>query len=118
MNKERLELEHYLITLNMHKCSVCMECKIQVKPSCNNRYICQDCVTRKDDNFYIKNNLHPAWYLRNEEGNEVLDEHLKPIPQYNIPTELSCLTMYKQLLIRRCANFISTIHLKGGGVCH
>ena len=33
MNEEILEFEHYPSTLNMHKCSVCMECKIQVKPS-------------------------------------------------------------------------------------
>ena len=115
MNEEILEFEHYLSTLNMHKCSICMECKIQVKPPSDNRgYVCQDCVTRRDDNFYIKNNLHPVWYLRDDDGEEVLDEHHKPIPQYHIPTELSCLTMYEQLLIRRCANFIPTIHLKGG----
>ena len=72
MNEEILECKQYVSTLNVHTCLVCMECKIQVKPPCNNWDVCQDCVTRKDDNCYIKNNLHPVWYLRDEEGNKVI----------------------------------------------
>ena len=115
MNEEILEFEHYLSTLNMHMCSICVECKIEAKiPNINQWYVCHNCVTYKDDNFYIKNNLHHVWYLRDKKGEEVLDEHLKPIPKYHIQTELSSLTMYKQLPIQMWTNFIPTIYLKGG----
>ena len=36
MNEEILECKQYVSTLNVHTCLVCMECKIQVKPPCNN----------------------------------------------------------------------------------
>ena len=76
--------------------------------------MCPICTKRKDLNFYTDNNLHPVWYLVDDIGNYVLDENGNKATQYNIPEELSCLSMYEKLLIRRCANFVPSVHLKNG----
>lgn len=116
MTKEQiLAFEQYLTTLNVFKCTTCLECHIEEKPAPNNiNYTCDKCKKRKDPDFFLKNNLHPIWYLRHDDGSPVLDSHGKKVPQYNIPQELSSLTMYEKLLIRRCANFVPTVHLKNG----
>ena len=44
----------------------------------------------------------------------MLDTKGAKIPQYHIPEELSTLSMYEKLLIRRCANFVPTDHLRNG----
>ena len=49
-----------------------------------------------------------------DEGNRLLDTDGNEIPQYHIPEELSTLSMYEKLLIRRCANFVPTVHLRNG----
>ena len=114
--KERiLTFEHYMASLNVLKCSVCLECEIRDKPLDNNpNYVCPTCTRRKDPTYYTDNNLHPVWYLIDDGGNYVLDENGNKAAQYNIPEELSCLSMYEKLLIRRCANFVPSVHLKNG----
>ena len=114
--KERiLTFEHYMASLNVFKCSVCLECEIREKPLDNNPdYICPSCTRRKDPTYYTDNNLHPVWYLVDDEGNYVLDDNGNKAAQYNIPETLSCLSMYEKLLIRRCANFVPSVHLKNG----
>ena len=116
MIKEQvLTFEQYLSMLNIFKCSVCLECNIEAKPFADDpNYVCGGCKTRNDPLFFIKNNLHPVWYLVDDNGQWVLDEHGERCTQYHIPDELSCLSMYEKLLIRRCANFVPTIHLKNG----
>jgi hypothetical protein len=110
-----LSFEQYMATLNIFKCSVCLECQIEAKPNCTNpEYVCKSCAKRKDPDYFINNNLHPVWYLVDDDGNYVLDEHGKRAIQYHIPEELSCLTMYEKLLIWRCANFVPSVHLKNG----
>ena len=69
---------------------------------------------RGDPEYHTKNNLHPVWYLVDDDGNYVLDENGKKEIQYHIPEELACLTMYEKLLIRRCANFVPSVHLRNG----
>ena len=114
--KERiLTFEQYMASLNVFKCSVCLECEIREKPLDNTpNYICPTCTRRKDPTYYTDNNLHLVWYLVDDEGNYVLDENGKKAAQYNIPEELSCLSMYKKLLIHRCANAVPSVHLKNG----
>ncbi len=54
---------------------------------------------QKNLNYYLNNNLHPIWHLVSYEGNYVLDEDGNRSVQYHIPKELSCLAMYKKLLM-------------------
>jgi hypothetical protein len=114
--KERiLEFEHYMETLNMFMCSKCRECNIESRAVTDKLvYECKSCQKRGDPDYYIKNNLHPVWYLVGDDGNYVLDENGDKEVQYHIPEELACLTMYEKLLIRRCANFFPSVHLKNG----
>ena len=114
--KERiLTFEQYMASLNVFKCSVCLECRIETKDTLDGLvHRCSSCKKRNDDNYYINNNLHPVWYLINDDGSYVRDENGKKIPQYHIPEELNCLTMCEKLLIRRCANFVPSVHLKNG----
>ena len=115
INEEILTFEQYLSTLNVFKCTVCFECNIEAKAlTDNDRYTCASCTRRDDPSFFIDNNLHPIWYLCDDEGNQLLDNHNAKIPQYHIPPELSCLTISEKLLIRRCANFVPCVHLKNG----
>ena len=110
-----LEFEHYMETLNMFRCSTCRECNIESKPLTDSlMYECKSCQKRGDSKYYTKNNLHPVWYLVDDDGNYVLDENDDKEIQYHIPEELACLTMYEKLLIRRCANFVPSVHLKNG----
>ena len=115
INEEILTFEQYLSTLNIFKCTVCLECHIEAKAlNDDEQYRCKSCVKRKDPNFFIDNNLHPIWYLRDDNDNLILDENNAKIPQYHIPPELSSLTVSERLLIRRCANFVPCVHLKNG----
>ena len=110
-----LEFEHYTENLNMFRCSTCRECNIESKPVTDSMmYECKSCQKRGDPEYYIKNNLHPVWYLVDDDGNYVLDENGEKEIQYHIPEELACLTMYEKLLIRRCANFVPSVHLRNG----
>lgn len=110
-----LQFEHEMESLNMFMCTGCKECHIESKPATSDlTYVCKACNKRNDPDYYIKNNLHPVWYLVDDENNYVLDENGKRVVQYHIPEELACLSMYEKLLIRRCANFVPSVHLKNG----
>jgi len=109
------EFEHYMETLNMFMCSQCRECHIESKAVTDKlMYECKSCKKRAEPDYYIKNNLSPVWYLVDDDGNYVLDDNGDKVVQYHIPEELACLTMYEKLLIRRCANFVPSVHLKNG----
>ena len=110
-----LQFEHYLSTLNITKCTVCLECSIQENtPDDESVYVCSACRKRKDDQFFIRNNLHPVWYEVDEEGAHALDSDGRKKPVFEVPDELACLSMAEKLLIRRCANFVPSIHMKNG----
>ena len=110
-----LQFEHDMESLNMFMCTECKECRLESKPPTKDlMHICQACKKRQDPDYYIKNNLHPIWYLVDDHNNYVLDENGKKVVQYHVPQELSCLSMYEKLLIRRCANFVPSVHLKNG----
>ena len=115
VKEQILTFEQYMSSLNIFKCSICKECNIDEKPPSDDpNYICNECRARKDPQFFIRNNLHPVWYLVDDNGDYALDANGDKIPRYNIPQELSCLSMYEKLLIRRCANFVPTVHLRNG----
>jgi len=80
--KEQI-LEHEFTTnnLNIVKCNVCLECHIQKNVLPNHEsYICKKCHTRKDPDYFMKNNLHPVWFEVNEDGSNKLDSSGKKIP--------------------------------------
>ena len=85
--KERiLEFEHYMETLNMFMCSMCKECNIESNAVTDKlMYECKSCQKWDDPNYYIKNNLHPIWYLVDDDGNYVRDENGDKYVQYHIP---------------------------------
>ena len=115
VKEQILTHEHYLESLNILKCSVCMECVIESSHEVNNQnFTCSQCNKRKDPTFFTDNNLHPVWYLVDDKGDYVRDGDGEKIARYTIPPQLSCLSMAEKLLIRRCANFVPSVHLKGG----
>ena len=77
-------------------------------------YVCKAYNKQNDPDYYIKNNLHPIWYLVDDDNNYVLDKKGDRLVQYHIPDELEFLSMYKKLCIRRWANFLTALHLKNG----
>jgi hypothetical protein len=74
--KEQI-LEHEFLTnnLNIVKCNVCLECHIQnnVLPD-QESYTCKKCYKRKDNDYYLNNNLHLVWFKVNKDGSHKLDE--------------------------------------------
>jgi hypothetical protein len=114
--KEQI-LEHEFLTnnLNIVKCNVCLECHIQnnVLPD-RESYTCKKCCKRKDNDYYLNNNLHPVWFKVNKDGSHKLDEAGKKNPHFEIPQELKRLTVAERLLIQRCATFVPSVHLSNG----
>jgi len=92
--KEQI-LEHEFLTnnLNIVKCNVCLECHIQnnILPV-QESYTCKKCCKKKDNDYYLNNNLHLVWFKVNEDGSHKLDEVGKKIPHFEIPQELKILT--------------------------
>ena len=75
-------------------------------------WACSSCRKLKNMNYYLEHNLHPIWYECDEHGNRIKGDDGKHIIRYDIPTELSSLTMPEQLLIRRYAPIIPTRHIR------
>ena len=106
--------EHKMNSIHLHVCRTCLEYEILFdRSNARKEYdVCDKCKSKKID--YIKENRQPVWYEYNADGSKVCDDNNIPIPQYNIPEELSNLTMAEKLLIRRCCPFIPSVHLKEG----
>jgi hypothetical protein len=80
-------LKHEFTTnnLNIVKCNVCLECHMQSNISPDKEiYTCKKCHKRKDNDYYLRNNLHPVWFQVNEDGSYKLDEAGKKIPHFEI----------------------------------
>ena len=77
-------------------------------------YTCKKCLKRKENDYYLRNNLHPVWFEVNKDGSYKLDEAGKKIPHFEIPLELKRLTVAERLLIRRCATFVPSVRLSNG----
>ena len=115
VEEQILTFEQYCAQLNISLCSVCRECKIEQKPEIRDpNYVCSTCKRRNDPDYFLRRNMHPVWYMLDDDGNQVKDANGKRIPRYDIPSELSCLSISEKLLIRRCANFVPTFHMGKG----
>lgn len=80
---------------------------------------------KKGNDYYKKSNLLPVWYERNGDGMFKLNAEGEKLLRYDIPLELSSLTMAEKLPIRRCALFVPLVHvatgitgLKGHCICY
>jgi hypothetical protein len=114
--KEQL-IKHEFVTnnLNIQKCNTCLECHMEKDVMMKqDSYTCKKCKDRNDPNHFIKNKMHPIWYEIEDDGSFQTDSIGKKIPQFERPHELLRLSMAEKLLIRRCANFVPSIHLSNG----
>lgn len=124
IEQQMLLFEHKMKCLSIHCCPSCRENVMMSKNSeklkkavfaegVHKNPVCEKCKD-KEPNYYIENNLHPVWYEHDKDGNIILDNKGKPIVHYDIPKELSDLTVPEQLLIRRYAPFIPSFHVRNG----
>ena len=116
-----LKFERKASMLRIQYCHCCRENHlnlIKYEPNKAEPYKCTKCEKLDDDRHYLKKNLHPVWYERKPGAKSYkdfkLDSSGNRIVRYDIPTELSELTMAEQLLIRRCAPYIPSLHLSTG----
>ena len=116
VKEEILHHEFQMKILNIYKCKICLELvMINDRSQQSGRsYTCQKCQKRKDPMYYLKNNLHPIWYEISNNGSFVRDQNNNKVPRFDIPLELKRLSMAEKFLIRRCSNYIPSVHLSNG----
>jgi hypothetical protein len=75
--EQTLEHEFNTNNLNILKCDTCLECQIKVDvKEGQDTYTCQKCHNRKDPSYFLRNNLHPAWYEVDDESIERVEGKL------------------------------------------
>ena len=122
--EELIKFEYKMRTLQVTTCCVCRENKLifpkgvaKDMPTLNSvgDHICDICKKNKcqENNKYLKENLHPIWYERDDEGNLKYEDGEK-VTRYDIPDVLKSLTMAEKLLIRRCSPLIPSHHIRNG----
>ena len=73
-----LQFEHDMESLNIFMCPECKEYHLESKlPTNNLMNTCKACDKQQDPDYYINNNLHPVWYLVDDDNNYVRDENSK-----------------------------------------
>ena len=126
--EEIIKFEFKMRTLQVTTCRVCRENKLAFpkgvipkdKPKTRRNslgnHVCDRCKRNKSEesNKYLKENLHPIWYERDDSGNFKYDSNGEKIVRYDIPEELKSLTMAEKLLIRRCSPLIPSHHIRNG----
>ena len=131
--EETIHFEYTMRTLQLRTCGVCRENKLMFKDKDldherasggsaisskvrDDDFVCKLCKDNKYDknDHYLEGNLHPVWFERDSVGNIAIGTDGKPITRYDIPDELSSLTMAEKLLIRRCSPLIPSHHIKNG----
>lgn len=120
--EETLKFEHKNTHLKIQKCTCCMQNHLNEVPSIydpKDPYKCTSCTNSKiSDTFFLDKKLLPVWYELNPGATEwndfKLDENNQKIVRYDIPRELSVLSSSEQLLIRKVAPYIPSIHLSHG----
>ena len=116
VKEEILHHEFQMKNLTVRKCNICLELVMmdgQTQQS-GRSYTCQKCQKRKDPMYYLKNNLHPIWYEVSDDGSFVRDKNDNKVPRFDIPLELKRLSMAEKFLIRRCSNYVPSVHLSNG----
>jgi hypothetical protein len=116
VKEEKLHHEFQMKNLNIRKCNICLELVMMDDQSqqSGRSYTCQKCQKRKDPMYYLKNNLHPIWYEVSDDGSFVRDKNDNKVLRFDIPLELKRLSMAEKFLIRRCSNYILSVHLSNG----
>ena len=120
--EEALCFEYTCRTCNYKVCEECMENKL-VDSDCidadhNNVHVCKACKNRGNSElgYYLRKNLQPVWYETDEFGNVAIDAEGKSTVHYEVPDELSDLTMAEKLSIRRYATYVPSLHMKNGSL--
>ncbi|EJK59903.1 hypothetical protein THAOC_19821, partial [Thalassiosira oceanica] len=96
--------------INAQCCPCCKENKLidvdKAGVTSGKEYICSTCKSnKKTEDDYLKKNLNPVWYERNEDGGiKVVDG--EKVVRYDVPPQLENLTIAEKLLIRRACPFI------------
>eukprot|EP00986_Skeletonema_menzelii_P010076 scaffold4743_cov225-Skeletonema_menzelii.AAC.2 len=122
IKEEVITYEYKMRTLQVSTCCVCRENKlifpqgVIAKDLPKGDAICSICKKNKyhENNKYLKENLQPIWYERDNDGNFKYDDNGEKVIRYDIPNELKSLTMAEKLLIRRCSPLIPSHHIRNG----
>lgn len=94
-----ISFEKACLEIRHSHCQCCRRISLRFKVGKSG--LCSDCVKLNNPDFYLKSKLLPIWYR---------DE----VPQYDIPIELSCLTLAEKMLIQLASPFIPLRHIKNG----
>jgi hypothetical protein len=116
VREEILHHEYHMKNLNVLKCEICLEVHIMDghAQQAKKLFSCQKCCSRKDPMYFLRNNLHPVWYEVSDDGELIRDKNGNKVPHFEIPVELKRLTMAEKFLIRRCSNYVPSVHLSNG----
>lgn len=117
-----LKFEHENMKMKIQMCPCCMENHLNdVGLFCDpdEPYKCASCTrTNIPDSYFLEKKLLPVWYELKPDAKKwddfQLDENGNKIVRYDIPKELSILSSSEQLLIRKAAPYIPSIHLSHG----
>ena len=117
-----LQFEHEMMCCYIRTCRLCgvnNQVTVASEDELSKPYKCASGTTcyrvnKSVPNFYEERNLQPIWYERESNGDYRLDSSGKRIVRYDVPIELSDLTISEQLLIRRFAPYIPSIHVRNG----
>jgi hypothetical protein len=63
---------------------------------------------------FLRNNLHPVWYEVSNSGEFIRYKDGNKVPHFESPVELTRLSMAAKFLIRRCSNYVPSVHLSNG----
>ncbi len=116
MKEEILQHEFYTNNIYVIKREICLELQIldkQVKQR-KEPHTCQKYQNRKDPTYFLRNNLHPVWYEVSNSGEFIPDKDGNKVPNFERPVELTRLSMAEKFLIRRCSNYVPSVHLSNG----
>ena len=116
VKKEILHHEYHMKNLNVLKCELCLELHIMDRKvqQTGKPYSCQKCHSQKDPMHFLRNNLHPVWYEVSDDGELIRDKNGNKVSHFEIPFELKRLSMAEKFLIRRCSNYVPSVHLSNG----
>ena len=120
-DEELIQMEHENHILRVQMCNVCKENhmnQVKSEKQLKKEYICTKCKALNRKTYYTDNNLNPIWYERIPNATKfdqfLLDSRGNKIIRFDIPEELSELTISEQLLIRKVAPFIPAVHINSG----
>ena len=84
-------------------CKCCR--RIRIKQELSKKGICVSCKRFKDNEYYLRNDGLPVWYMHGDVRNR---------PNYHLPPELKNLSLAEKMLIQRVSPFVPLQHIKNG----